>query len=341
MVNSQLLDGGDGLAARFAAWMRGGVEAPVAADPQSVRLFALARRAAAGRATVLITGPTGAGKEVVARYLHAESPRRDAAFLALNCAALPEAMLESLLFGHERGAFTGAQGAAQGLFRAADGGTLFLDEIGELPLALQAKLLRAVELGEVLPLGAATPVQVDVRLLAATNRDLAADVADGRFRADLYWRLSVFPLAIPPLSERPADILPLAAFLLRQRDVQQVPDCAALHLLLQHDWPGNVRELGNVLERALILSDGGPIGAAHILLQPGTPPAASTLPSLAERQGQNEARLLRAALAASAGRRREAARRLGISERTLRYKLAALAGRPRRSAAAAAGLVPA
>lgn len=317
--------GAASLRARFSEWLQSGMTAPVAADPKSRELFALAAQVAAGRSTVLITGPSGAGKEIMARYLHDKSKRHDQAFLALNCAALPEAMLESLLFGHERGAFTGAQTASEGLFRAADGGTLFLDEIGELPLTMQAKLLRAVELGEVLPLGAAAPVQVDVRLLAATNRDLSAEVDAGRFRADLYWRLSVFPLAIPALAERPADILPLAALMLQQQGQTRAPSEAALQMLLRHDWPGNVRELGNVLERATILSDGAHIDEEHILIE-GT---AQTKPTLADSLRRSEAQALRSALAEAAGRRTEAARLLGISERTLRYKLAALAGRPR------------
>ncbi len=335
---------GGQLAARFAQWMQCAAAAPVAVDPKSQGLFDLARQAAAASATVLITGPSGAGKEVMARFLHAESPRRDRAFVALNCAALPEAMLESLLFGHARGAFTGAQEASPGLFRAADGGTLFLDELGEMPLALQAKLLRAVELGEVLPLGAVAPVRVDVRLLAATNRDLAGEIDAGRFRADLYWRLSVFPLAIPPLHERPADILPLAARLLQGHGVTEAPAEDALRLLLHHDWPGNVRELGNVLERAVILSAGQRITARHILID-GAQPGVSQRETLADSVRRSEARALKAALAESAGHRPEAARRLGISERALRYKLAALAGRPRRSAitgtVSAGGMVPA
>jgi two-component system response regulator FlrC len=331
MAESAERETSDGpLAKQFARLLSERQSGPVAADPRSRALFDLARRAAAGRSTILVTGPSGAGKEVMARFLHDESPRCQRPFLAINCAALPEAMLEALLFGHERGAFTGALGSAPGLFRAADGGTLFLDELGEMPLSLQAKLLRAVELGEILPLGASLPVKVDVRLVAATNRDLAAEVEAGRFRADLYWRLAVFPLALAPLADRPADILPLAAMGLRRLGATPLVSERALELLVGHSWPGNVRELSNLLERALILSGGGPIDAEHLALEEAVAPT----PTLALRLRQSEASELEAALAQSAGRRADAARRLGISERALRYKLAALAGRPRRRAAA-------
>ena len=299
-------------------------EGPVAVDPLSRRLLALASQAARSSATILVTGPSGAGKDVIARFLHAESDRADQPFLALNCAALPDAMLESLLFGHERGAFTGADRAAPGLFRAAGRGTLFLDEIGELPFALQAKLLRAIEAREVLPLGASVSVPFEARLIAATNRDLSAEAAAGRFREDLFWRLSVFPLALAPLAQRPADILPLAARMLRGCEVRLSE--AALTALLRHGWPGNVRELGNRLERARILAAGGPLTDAHLELPHPATAAAMALPGQLRR---HEADMLANALAETGGRRREAARRLGISERTLRYKLAAQAGRPR------------
>jgi len=234
-------------------------------------------------------------------------------------------MLEALLFGHERGAFTGALAAAPGLFRAAGHGTLFLDELGELPLPLQAKLLRAVEQREVLPLGATAAVPVFARLVAATNRDLAAAVAAGTFRADLYWRLSVFPIEIRPLCDRRADILPLIAHLLRARRATARLSEAMLGRLVAHDWPGNVRELGNLIERALILAGDGPITDAHVQL-PAQPVAVAALPDQLRRQ---EAAALGRALAEAGGHRGEAARRLGISERTLRYKLAAQSGRPR------------
>lgn len=303
-------------------------DGPVAEDAASRALLGLARRAAASDATILLTGPSGAGKEVMARFLHSRSPRSGAAFLAVNCAALPDQMLEALLFGHERGAFTGALAAAPGLFRAAGHGTLFLDELGELPLPLQAKLLRAVEQREVLPLGATAPVPIFARLVAATNRDLATAVEAGNFRADLYWRLSVFPLELRPLAERRADILPLVARLLRARSATAQLSEQMLARLVAHDWPGNVRELGNLLERALILAGDGPITDAHVQL-PTRPAAMAALPDQLRRQ---EADALVRAMAEAGGRRGEAARRLGISERTLRYKLAAQAGRPRTTA---------
>lgn len=303
-------------------------DGPVAEDAASRALLELAGRAAVSGATILVTGPSGAGKEVIARFLHSRSQRSGASFLAVNCAALPDQMLEALLFGHERGAFTGALAAAPGLFRAAGHGTLFLDELGELPLPLQAKLLRAVEQREVLPLGATAPVPVHARLVAATNRDLAAAVAAGTFRADLYWRLSVFPIELRPLSERRADILPLIARLLGARSATARLSEQMLGRLVAHDWPGNVRELGNLIERAQILAGDGPITDAHVQL-PARPAAGAALPDQLRRQ---ESDALCRALAEAGGSRGEAARRLGISERTLRYKLAAQAGRPRTSA---------
>jgi two-component system response regulator FlrC len=315
-----------------AAGANGGWAAPVVADSDSVALFDLARRAAPSDATILVTGPSGAGKEVMARFLHANSGRTREPFLAVNCAALPEAMLEALLFGHARGAFTGALTAAPGLFRAAGAGTLFLDEIGELPLALQAKLLRAVETREVLPVGETAPVPVAARLIAATNRDLAAAVEAGTFRADLWWRLSIFPLELKPLAARPGDILPLVARLLDGHPVQLSE--AMLARLLAHDWPGNVRELSNLFARAAILAGDGPITDANVQL-PVRAESSAALPDQLRRQ---EAAALGRALAECGGRRVDAARRLGISERTLRYKLAAQAGRP-RAAARAVGAV--
>ncbi|WP_164155614.1 sigma-54 interaction domain-containing protein [Sandarakinorhabdus rubra] len=312
------------LAAAFAAR-----NAPVAADPASAALLALARRVGATPTPVLIEGATGTGKEGLARLVHDASPRRSGPFVAVNCAALPEAMVEATLFGHERGAFTGAHAAAPGLFRSANGGTLFLDEVAELPAAAQAKLLRVLQEREVLAVGATRPVPIDVRLVAAGNRDLAAEVAAGRFRADLYWRLAVFPLRTLPLAERPADILAIAAhWLLRRAEagglVPWLLPCARA-ALLAHDWPGNVRELGNVLDRALVLADSPAISARQLMIDPA-PGRATPLRSAVEQAlpGQvraAEAEVIARALAASPNRR-AAARRLGISERTLRYKLA-------------------
>lgn len=336
-------DGQDGRLPAGPAWTRLLAEAaaharaaadlgvPVAADPASRALLEAAGRVAATSATVLLTGPSGAGKEVVSRHIHARSPRAGRPFVALNCAAIPEAMLESLLFGHVRGAFTGATEPAEGLFRAAHGGTLFLDELGELPMPLQAKLLRAVELREVLPLGATRPVCVDVRLVAATHRDLEAEVAAGRFRADLYWRLAVFPLRLPALAERPGDIAPLACALLgRHGAAASRLTEGALAALLAHGWPGQVRELSNVLERALVLAGDGPIEAVHLGLEGGAAGHATARPAaLPAAMAAHEADCIRRALAGTGGNRRAAAGLLGISERTLRYKLAAAAGRPR------------
>lgn len=301
---------------------------PVAADQASIALHALARRVAAREVSVLIGGSTGTGKEVLARLIHANSPRSDAPFVAVNCAALPEAMLEALLFGHERGAFTGAAGASKGLFRAAEGGTLLLDEIAELPLSLQAKLLRALQEREVLPIGATVPLPIDVRVIAAANRDLLAEVAAGRFRADLYYRLAVFPLTIAPLKKRRADIAPIAAALWLRQGSTAWPTAAALARLEAHDWPGNVRELGNVLARAAVLADGARIEAHDIVfdVSPEMPVAlvSATLGSLGGRVREREFDVIRSTLAECAGRRGETANRLGISERTLRYKLAAM-----------------
>jgi len=298
-----------------------------AADPASLALDAMAARVAARDITVLIGGPTGTGKEVLARSIHARSPRHAGPFVAVNCAALPEAMLEALLFGHERGAFTGANGSARGLFRAAEGGTLLLDEVAELPLPLQAKLLRTVQEGEVLPIGATAPVRVDVRIVAAANRDLAAEVAAGRFRADLFYRLAVFPLATTALSTRRADIVPIAAALWLRQGTRAWPTAAALARLVAHDWPGNVRELGNVLARAAVIADGDRIEARDIVFDP-LPSAPIAPASLGGMIREREFAVIRSTLADCAGRRGETASRLGISERTLRYKLAAMsAGR--------------
>jgi two-component system, response regulator FlrC len=292
---------------------------------------------------VLINGPTGTGKEVLSRFIHNRSPRADKPFVAVNCAAMPEAMLEALLFGHQKGSFTGATQASEGFFRAADGGTLLLDEIAEMPLSLQAKLLRALQEGEVVPIGSTLPIKIDVRVIACANRDLPTEVAEGRFRADLFYRLNVFPLALKPLRERAEDVAPLAfALALRHsapgKSIPWISE-AALALLKVHGWPGNVRELENVIRRALLLADGKPaIGPEHIIfdgtarLVPGEI-AAPVAPMLAPTEAGggkrlsnivqlSEARAIMATLEACGGSRVQAARQLGISERTLRYRLA-------------------
>jgi two-component system response regulator FlrC len=320
-----------------AALLRGTL--PAAADPTSLALLALAERVAASDVTVLVNGPTGTGKEVLARHIHASSERADGPFIAVNCAALPESMLEALLFGHVKGAFTGAAQAAQGFFRAADGGTLLLDEIAEMPLGLQAKLLRVLQEREVVPLGATTPEPVDVRVVACANRDLPAEVEAGRFRADLYYRLSVFPLATVALKDRRQDIAALAATMILRhagrRTVIPWPSEAALDALQAHDWPGNVRELENVIQRALLLAPGDRIEAAHIVFDAARPLAVAAAPAPTEATLGNIVRLhevqaIRDALAQCQGNRAETARRLGISERTLRYRLARMreAGEP-------------
>lgn len=310
--------------------------APIAADPESLSILALAERLAVSEIPVLINGPTGTGKEVLSRFIHDRSPRADQPFIGINCAAMPEAMLEALLFGHQKGAFTGANAAAEGFFRAADGGTLLLDEIAEMPLTLQAKLLRALQEGEVVPLGATQPIKVDVRVIACANRDLPLEVEEGRFRADLFYRLNVFPLSLRPLWERPEDVAPLAfALMLRHvpqgRNLPWIGD-AALTLLAQHSWPGNVRELENVVRRALLLvGDEAEITPEHIVFDRTArlvaEPAAPVVEAGAGEKLSNivqisEARAILSTLEACGGSRTAAARQLGISERTLRYRLA-------------------
>jgi len=240
----------------------------VACAAASQRLAQLARRVAVSDCTVLIVGESGTGKEVLARFIHRSSDRANKPFVAVNCAAIPETMLEAILFGYERGAFTGAVATHPGKFEQAQGGTLLLDEITEMPLNLQAKLLRVLQEREVERLGGRTPVPLDVRVLATTNRRLREEVAAGRFREDLYYRLNVFPLVIAPLSTRRDDVLPLAMQLLarRVRPGDRIPALSAdaAHLLLTYNWPGNVRELDNLLQRALILVNGPVIGPEHI-----------------------------------------------------------------------------
>lgn len=244
--------------------------AMVAADPQTGALIDMARRVARFDVSVFINGPTGSGKEVLSRLIHQASQRADKPFVAINCAAIPENMLEAILFGHEKGAFTGANTANKGYIRAADGGTLLLDEISEMPMALQAKLLRVLQEKVVTPLGSQTETPVNVRILATSNRDMDAEIAKGAFREDLYYRLNVFPLETLPLSARAQDVPVLAqAMLLRHTPDGQVAPLLspeACDILGSHSWPGNVRELENVMQRALVLSDGTVIAPEHIML---------------------------------------------------------------------------
>ena len=250
------------------------------ADPASRQLMALANRVAATDVTVFINGPTGTGKEVLARFIHNQSSRKDNAFVAVNCAAIPENMLEAILFGHEKGSFTGASTANKGIFRAADGGTLLLDEISEMPLSLQAKLLRALQERKVTPLGSQREIDVDVRVLATTNREMLQEIRDGKFREDLFYRLNVFPLSTQHLAQRPDDIVPISSILLARHSGTsgEVPtiDDEAKKLLLSYGWPGNVRELENVLQRALVLSSGGKIMAGDIMVDGALQEAASS-----------------------------------------------------------------
>jgi DNA-binding NtrC family response regulator len=312
-----------------------GERAFIAASPAMQAALDVVSRVAAHRTTVLITGESGVGKEVIARAIHRASPRADQAFVAINCAAIPESLLESELFGYVRGAFTGASADKTGLFEQADGGTLLLDEIGDMPLALQAKLLRVLQESEIRRVGDQHTRRVDVRVLAATARDLEAEVGAGAFREDLFYRLHVVTIHLPPLRERPEDVVPLAhhfAARLAARQGQPValtPEAATW--LAKQPWPGNVRELENAIERAAVLSGKallepddfslGPArrGGRNDPVRPDAPAREPTTLRAAVEAAERSAVL--AALAAEAGNRRAAAKRLGISLRTLFYKL--------------------
>jgi two-component system response regulator FlrC len=308
----------------------------IAVDECSRALVSLASRVAESDATVLITGDSGAGKEVYANFIHRHSARKDEQFIAINCAAIPENMLEAMLFGYEKGAFTGAYHASPGKFEQANGGTLLLDEISEMGLALQAKLLRVLQEREVERLGGREVIPLDVRVIATSNRSLKEEVADGNFREDLFYRLSVFPLHLAALRERPDDILPLAESLIIKRNRQaRVPELSdeARNLLQSYHWPGNVRELDNVIQRALILQEGDNIDAEairfeHVASGNNLPPelresgSGQQTEELDTSLKSREQRLILKALQDVNGSRKDAAERLGISPRTLRYKLA-------------------
>jgi len=333
--NAQLTEALHSSAARYGI---------VGAAPPLLQAISALERVSSASASVLLLGESGTGKELFARALHLASPRRDGPFVKMNCAAIPDALFESELFGHERGAFTGAQGERAGWFELAHGGTIFLDEIGELPLLLQTKLLRTLQEGTVLRLGAKRERQVDARLVVATHRELAQEVAAGRFRRDLYYRLNVIPIRLPALRERPQDIpLLVAHFLNRanqahQRNVILTPEAVAL--LAAHPWPGNIRELGNLVERLVLLSDAPLAGVAAItrLLHSDTAadapagaptpptgnaaPEADALPLVRDYRpaDSHTARLLADTLARHGGNRTRAAAALGLSLRQFSYR---------------------
>jgi two-component system response regulator FlrC len=306
---------------------RAGSDEPVAADPRSRELLATAMRVARSDVSVLLRGESGTGKEVIARYIHAHSERRDGPFVAINCAAIPDQMLEAILFGHEKGAFTGADGRREGKFVQANGGTLLLDEISEMDLGLQAKLLRVLQEKEVEPLGAKSVVPLDIRVVATTNRNLEDAVRDNLFREDLYYRLNVFPIVIPPLRERRGDIRPLVQHFLRSehcgRSSLPAISEAALQALEAADWPGNARQLRNVMQRALVMCQGGTLEAEHFGLV-AAPAEAHAAAGLGADLWREEARRIVTTLSEHRGDRRSTAEVLGISPRTLRYKLAKL-----------------
>jgi len=291
----------------------------IAHDPAMREVLELARKVAPTNATVLLMGESGTGKEILARCIHQNSRRADSVFLALNCAALAPTLTESALFGHEKGAFTGAIAQHQGVFERAHGGTLFLDEVGELDGNSQAKLLRVLQDRTFERLGGTRQIQVDVRLIAATNRDLKKMVEEGKFRQDLYYRLNAFPLEIPPLRQRPADIIPLAEHFLARASAalgKQTPvlSAGARQALLAYSWPGNVRELENMMERVAILSE-GEVQVENLPLPPGEP---SERPA---RWKEIEKEAILEALRRHGGNRTRAAQELGISLRTLQYRL--------------------
>ncbi len=311
-------------------------EGMVAVDPRSRELLTLARRVAESDATVMISGESGSGKEILARYIHNHSSRAGKPFVAINCAAIPDNMLEAILFGYEKGAFTGAYKASPGKLEYAQGGTLLLDEISEMDLGLQVKLLRVLQEREVERLGGNQLIPLDIRVLATSNRDMRVEVAEGRFREDLFYRLNVFPMHIPALRERPEDIAPLAEHLIARvvrSTGRRVPVLLpeAVERLRGNNWPGNVRELDNVIQRAMILRSGDSIGATDLNFEPvqGEAIADNEVDKAAlEEEGRlntdlktRERDLILIAIKEGNGSRKCAAEKLGISPRTLRYKL--------------------
>jgi two-component system response regulator FlrC len=308
----------------------------IAVDPTSRALVGIAEKVAKSDVTAMITGESGTGKEVLARYVHDRSARADGSFVAVNCAAIPDTMLESILFGYEKGAFTGAHKACPGKFEQANGGTLLLDEVSEMDIGLQAKLLRVLQEREVERLGGRGLIPLDVRVLATSNRDMKQAVAMGEFREDLYFRLNVFPLHLRPLRERPGDILPIAHRLIvmaTKGSGSEPPTLSeqAERCLLAHRWPGNVRELDNVIQRALILMSGTSIEQCYLHFETDSTveaaagaavPASADEATLGDGLKVREHDLILDALRVSKGSRKQASSKLGISSRTLRYKLA-------------------
>ena len=306
---------------------------PIIVDPKSKQLYKLAERIAHTDSTVLLNGPSGAGKEVMARFIHEHSPRAEKPFVALNCAAIPENMLEATLFGYEKGAFTGAYQSCPGKFEQAQGGTILLDEISEMELALQAKLLRVLQEREVERLGGRKSIKLDVRVIATTNRDLKQEVKEKSFREDLYFRLNVFPLSCLHLADRTGDIIPLSEALLKKYAKQNslsVPELSseAKSRLISYSWPGNVRELDNVVQRALILSGGTTVDTEHLLFESSDEilevnrVAEDDVSPLGAGVRQHEFQIILDTLKQCNGKKKDVAEELGISPRTLRYKLA-------------------
>lgn len=297
----------------------------IAQDPASLEVLQLAKRIATSNASVFVTGQSGTGKEVLSQFIHRHSPRADQPFVAVNCAAIPENMLEATLFGYEKGAFTGALKSLPGKFEQADSGTLLLDEVTEMNIDLQAKLLRVLQEREVERLGATRCRKVDVRIIATTNRDPTQAIADGFLREDLFYRLNVMPLAWLPLAQRPLDILPLAESLLHKHARQSGLACPALsestrQQLQAYSWPGNIRELDNCMHRALVLCTGSEVQPQHTLLEAVSPPVESG--DLKSDLARSEFDALQRAIQKAGGKKEQAARDLGISPRTLRHKLA-------------------
>lgn len=306
---------------------------PIVSDPSSLKLLELSRKVAKSDATVMVMGPSGSGKEVLSRYIHDQSPRNDAPFVAINCAAIPENMLEATLFGYEKGAFTGAIQACPGKFEQAQDGTLLLDEITEMDLALQAKLLRVLQEREVERLGGRKTVKLNVRVIATSNRDLRKAVDAGEFREDLYYRLNVFPIEWRPLCERPGDIVPLAEHLVQRHASSQGLgtvrlSAAARNKLSQYAWPGNVRELENVVQRALILCENKEIDATDLMIDEDMSAPLEAVQEhvedskLGSELRYQEHQIILDTLVSCNGKRKDVAEKLGISPRTLRYKLA-------------------